>query len=197
MTTYLNTHDMLDSLQTRIPDKSTATRANMLAWLNDAMRAVVNEPREWEFLKKTASLTITDSRITLPDDFGRVISIQIGSEFCFTQSDELTEKQAFDVTNGIYPNYAGYLCDLTYITFYGSFTGTTAVLTYLIQMNADYADVATATIFPIEFGLLLKRSVMSVYKEGNEEPSATLSVQLDAKELRTMKILDNRKKGTP
>jgi hypothetical protein len=193
---FVQPKTILDNVLTRIPDNSAAMRAKCLIWLNEAMRGLTSEPREWEFLKKTAAaLPITANQITLPVDFGRVVSVQVDKTF-LTPDEELTDEEAFYVDQSGGATIAGYTVETTTLTLHPTATGT-ATLSYVSGMPTDYIDDAIDTIFPIEFQNLLTRSVLAVAYETESDEMTPGALQLASVELAKMKRLDNKRKATP
>jgi hypothetical protein len=191
---FLATKSILDATQTLIADQSAAYRLKMLTWLNLAMQTVVNQPRDWEFLKKTASLPVTSNAITLPADYADFESLTVGDYF-FTTADQLTGAEAFESVES-----AGFVIDekAGTITILPATEETTVTLAYKGTMPAaDYADDTTATIFPQEFKPLFVRILKTISNEVDVEDQYTVSLQLSDTDLRTMKALDNKRKALP
>lgn len=192
---FVQPKTILDNVLTRIPDNSAAMRAKCLIWLNEAMRAVIYEPREWEFSKKTVAGTITTNQITTPADFGRVLSITVDTTF-LTPDEELTAEEAFDIDQAGGDNPVGYTIDSGVITLHPAAADGPATLAYVAGMPTDYIDDAIDTIFPIEFSNLFTRAVVSVSYELEVDERTPTSLQLTAVELSKLKRLDNKRKAT-
>lgn len=189
---WLTTKSVLDAVQSRIVDQSDNLRAKMLVWLNIAMQQVLNEPRDWEFLKKSASVTVTNSVITLPADFGDFLSLECGDYFYTTES-QLTPDE-------VIMEYEGFVIDelLGTLTIYPATIEVTATLKYKAAFPVtDYTDGTGATLFPAEFRPLFTRYVMTVRDEFDAEAEASMSFKLDQLELKKMKALDNKRKAVP
>jgi hypothetical protein len=197
--TFLTTKSVLDAAQSMIVDQTAAMRLRMLNWLNLSMQSLVNEPREWEFLKKTASLPITANVITLPADYSDFGSLTVGAYF-FTSEDQLTASETFQssATGGAVPS--GFVIDekTGTLTIIPATTEVSVVLGYKGALPAGgYTDSTTATIFPEEFKPYLVRCLMTLRNEFDEEGQFPLSLQINVAALRAMKALDNKRKAVP
>ena len=192
---YLTTKSVLDCLPTRVRDNSPTLRVKAASWLNTAMQDVLNE-RSWVFLEKTAALTITDSAITLPTDFGREVFIKNGL-YIFTTADRLTHSDAAraDAAGG---EPVGYTIGTDTITFHPTATGS-ADLSYVAALPADgYVDGTDPTIFPVEFKPLFERCILTAFYEYDvDNDRLPIGLQLDAKMLRNLKRADNQRKAVP
>ncbi|MDD2898988.1 MAG: hypothetical protein PHI31_09775 [Desulfuromonadaceae bacterium] len=196
---FLTTKSILDATQTLIADQTAAYRAKMLTWLNLAMQTVINQPREWEFLKKTAPLPVTSNVITLPADYADFESLTVGDYF-FTRADQLTDSEAFESVESAGEIPEGFTINeqAGTITIVPATEETTVTLAYKGTMPAaDYADDTTATIFPQEFKPLFVRILKTVSNEVDVEDQYTVSLQLSSADLKTMKALDNKRKALP
>lgn len=196
---FLTTASVLDTTQTMISDQTAAMRARMLSWLNLIMQMVVNEPREWEFLKKSAALPITANVITLPADYSDFESLTVGAYF-FTPRYMLTAAEEFQVTadGGTVPT--GFVINekTGTLTILPGTAETSATLAYKAGMPAtDYTDGATATIFPAEFKPLFVRYLLTARNEFDEEDQLPISLKLSSGDMKTMKTLDNKRKAIP
>lgn len=196
---FLTTAGVLTATQTFISDQTAALRLRMLTWLNLAMQSVINEPREWEFLKKTASLAVTSNVITLPTDFADFQSLTVGDYFLVPEN-MLTDTESFEVleTGGTIPlgfsinEMAGTL------TILPGTTETTVTLAYKSGMpSTDYTDDSTATIFPLEFRPMFVRHLLTLRNEFDVEDQTIMSAQMSMAELKAMKKLDNKRKAVP
>lgn len=184
---YCNTKAIMDSALTRIQDNSTGMRTRLLSWLNDAMRSIANYPREWEFLKVSATLAVTANKATLPADFGRVRSIEAG---VYRLADPLSDDDVFNEA-------IGFTVDATEITLSGLPDATSIVLKYLATMTADYADGTANTIFPLEYQDYFIRYLTSSAYEYDKDNDIIPSMLIQKEELKQLKALDNLRKPRP
>ena len=196
---YLNTAKLLDDVQARIQDQTVNLRAKLLIFLNEIAQDIANIPREWEFLKRTATGDLSGGVIAIPADFGRVVSIRITSgtnNYFFTPDEELTEEEYFyTTTNNAETTPVGYMVDMNNITIAPSAAGT-YILSYVATVP-DYDDSSADTLFPSEFGNLLKQGTLMKYYEYDKDGRYTASNILYNQEMGLMKHLDNRKKPLP
>ena len=192
---YLTTKAVLDAVFSRLRTNSVEHRARMVSWLNSAMLQVVNEPRAWNFLEKTATIAIADNIIPLPDDFGTENNIRIG-DIILTPRHIITDIDAFYADLTAPTSLIGYSVQETGIEFHSSATGN-AILNYTARV-ATYTDSADATVFPTEFLPLFERAMLTAWYEYDVDADRLpLSFQLDARMMQQMKALDNRRKGMP
>lgn len=192
---YLTTKTVLDSFFSRVKDNSPTLRTKAVHWLRNAMRDVLNE-RAWVFLEKTETLSIVDSAITLPTDFGKEVFIKNGI-YLFTTADRLTPSNAA-LADSCGGEPVGYTLSPTAITFHPTATGA-ADLSYVATLPAGgYADGTDATIFPDEFEPLFERYLTTCFYEYDaDDAKIPVGLQLDAKMLRTLKKSDNQRKAVP
>ena len=192
---YLTTKSVLDRVFSRIKDNSSTLRVRMLGWLNSTMQDAVSK-REWTFLEKTVSLTITDNAITLPVDFDRELFIRNG-QYIFTVGDRLTAYMAAeaDIAGG---EPYGYTLDATSLTFHPSASGTAELTYQAVFPAAGYEDGTIPTIFPINWLPVFERCMITAFYEYDVDADRLpLSLQLDAEQIRAMKKLDNQRKAIP
>lgn len=191
---FLTTKSILDATQTMIVDQTTAMRGKMLVWLNVAMQMIINEPRTWGFLSKTALLPVTANVITLPVDFSDFDNLTVGA-YLFGNADMMTAAEAF-IATGDRP--LGFTIDerLETLLIIPGTTETTVTLAYKAGLpTGGYTDGTTTTIFPQEFLPLFIRYLLSARNEYDEEDQFTLSLQMSTNELNTMKKLDTQRKA--
>jgi hypothetical protein len=186
---YLNIAGILTDTQTHIIDNTTTMRAKLLNWLNDVIRGFLSEPRSWWFLRKTATVTVTSGVVTLPADFGELVSIACGS-FIFTPVNNLTYEEQFE-------GGSGYILTATTLTLYPTPSETSATLVYTVSTATDFTDVATETFLPRECAPYLKRQLLAVYYEYDNDERLSMAYQLAATELRKLKAIDNLRKPVP
>lgn len=193
---YLKAKDILDKVATRIIDDSAETRVRMMSWLNDGMRSILREPREWWFLRGEASIAVVSGAMVLPSDFGEVVAIELGSTI-LGKNNLLSTKEAFDWEQSGGNVAAGYTLDATNLYLVPAPTNGTAVFTYIKKQTTDLTDVATDTIFPIECAEYLKRFVLTSFYEFDVDDRLPYSRQILEVELRALKAYDNRQKPIP
>ena len=192
---YLTTKSVLDRVFSRIKDNSPTLRVRMLGWLNSTMQDAVSK-RQWTFLEKTATLTITDNSVTLPIDFGYELFIRNG-EYLFTVGDRLTPFMAAeaDIAGG---DPYGYTLDETTLTFHPSASGTADMLYSAVFPAAGYDDGTTPTVFPQYWLPVFERAMLTAFYEYDVDADLLpVSLQLDAEQIRTMKKSDNLRKAIP
>lgn len=191
----LNTKDILDAALSLTPDNSSAFRAKAVGWLNEIVRDILNQPRQWEMLKTSTTLPIAANKITLPANFGEVRSIQIGSLYFLTPDEQLTEEEAFAVIQAGGGDTLGFTITDTEITFVPGATGS-AILSYEKGVATPYAD-DVATIFPDAFSNLLIQGVRKLAYQSDVDDMYGPSVKLYDREMKVAKDYDNRMKPMP
>lgn len=187
---YCNTAAILTKALSKHPDDSAAFRVLALGWLNEVVRDVLNQPREWAFLAEPHTIAIVNNTITLPNGAGEVAYVKVGDFYLSL----LTEVEADDVdTNGIMYGYT--ISHDNIITLYGTTTATTAEVKYNPDITADLTDVVTDTVFPIQFeNLLVIGTRTHIYdydkdgRYGKEEAKYSIAMG-------QVKTLDNRRKA--
>lgn len=191
---YLNTTALLNDIQKSLTDESDDGRVRLLSYLNAAMYGILYEPREWQFLKVKTTVKITNNRIFLPFDFGRLEYITLGTSYFFDQSNLLTPLEAFSIADTNSALVGGITLDATANTLNfvpSAGAETTGVLHYISTMNDDYADSTEETIWPVQVSNLLQRMVLTQWYEFDSDDKVALSAQLEAAELRKVKAWDN------
>jgi hypothetical protein len=194
---YIKTKNILDDLMYSMPENTPEIRRRMLSWLNASMQGVIAEPREWNFLRRSSTLTVTNGAITVPADFDRVTGIG-SSDFSWymDNSNQLSNEDAYrcDASRTSWP--MGWTLDPTRTTITlhpATLTGTVTLL-YQAGWPGDYPDSINDTIIPTEFTNLLQRAVLSNFYETDQNTDmAPISLQLDQLELKRMRALDNRR----
>lgn len=192
---YLNTAAVLTKALSKSTDGSAAFRTKALGWLNEVIRDVLNQPRTWEFLKDSVSLSIVANQIVLPNGASEIICMTIGDTLLSPQN-QLTEIDAFAIGTGG-NSLSGYTLDSdNTVTFYPGATGACA-LRYEIDRTADYADNSSDTIFPLTFENLLVTGVRAHIYDYEKDGRYTKEMMLYDAEMRKMKSWDNRRKPAP
>lgn len=190
----LTPDEILDKVQARITDQSAAMRVKLLGWLNEIMHDVVNQPRNWQFLKKSASIAVAANALTLPADFGTLTSVQVGDRF-FTPDEALTDEEAY-FWNQITGEAEGYTISGSTLTFVPGTSQTSATVKYNAVV-ADVIDDTTATIFPQEFRNILIAGTLMMFYEYDHDDNYGSQVQLYQMEMKKLKALDNKKTPLP
>ena len=188
---YLTAKAVLDQVFSRIKDNSATLRVKMLAWLNSIVIDIAND-RPWNFLEKSATITIANSTIVLPDDFSTESSITVG-DIILTPQNMLNAPDAFywSQSSG---TLVGYTINESGIVLYPTTTGT-AILDYTARVGG-YSDDTTATVFPTEFLPLIERALLTAFYEYDVDTDRMpTSFQLDAKMLSSLKRFDNQRKS--
>lgn len=192
----LTTSDILDGALATIQDDSTAIRTKMLGWLNLCFQRLALD-RDWPFLNKTCSLTVTANQITIPVDFASFVSASQTGNFFLLPKNQLTDEEAWKYASGVVGSTIpiGFTNDGTHITFYPGATGTVS-LKYQ-QIVPTYTDAATDTLFPTQLGNLFHRACLDFYYEYDMDERAAMSYQFDQAELKRVKYWFDRQKPMP
>ena len=187
----ITTAQILDLALSKVTDNSAGARAKMLVWLNAGMQQIAML-RDWSFLKKDATLTLTNGYSVWPADFQTAISYTIGTD-CVYANARMTPK---DKASARYGNTYGYRIDedLAGFTLYPA--PDSCVLGYKIVVPT-YADDSTATVFPVEMLNLFARAVVTDFYEYDTDERAVSSVQLYQMELKAAKKWDNQQSALP
>jgi hypothetical protein len=193
---YVNTKNVLDAALSMAQDNSSTLRSRAIYWFNEVKRDVLNQPRQWWFLKKTASIAVSSNAITLPADFSQLVSIEIGDKF-FTPDEALSEEEVFNNTDedAVNPEPMGFSLSPAAITFCPGASGT-AILTYTPEISASYAD-NEVTIFPIECEQLFIEGVRFKYFYFDKDSRMTAADIIYKGEMSALKTLDNKRKAMP
>jgi hypothetical protein len=199
---YIKPKALLDDLMFSLEDKSPERRRQCLSWLNATLQSILNEPRDWQFLHRSTTLTITSNTVTLPDTFQSLETVKVDGVFCLTPANALTRKESWMMADipATYP--VGYEISGSTLTFIPGTTETSCILEYQTGWpTTDYNDANTDTIIPQYFTNLVQRAILSNIYEFDREDFAAGSLQLDAIEMKKMKAWDNRltpqSKSTP
>lgn len=193
---YCNTKDILDKALSKVQDSSADLRSKALGWLNEVMRDVLNQPRDWKFLHAvTASVTITSNTITLPDTAAEIVYMKVG-DYMFTMDDQLTEEEAFAYEDDTSTDPEGWTRIGAVVTFLPGATGT-CELKYEATLTAEYTDSTSNTIFPNVFKNLLMTGVRMHYYDYDKDGRYGKEVALYQREMDMVKAWDNRLKPMP
>lgn len=172
--TYLNGAGILDKVLLFLSDNSATMRAKCLGWLSMA-GVDISERRPWKWLYQTAaSQTITNSVLTLPNDYRMFVSITFSDQGTYEFTESLT-------TLTFTPSVpAGVTCDMTYV-----------------PVVADFADTSTATIWPyysrnaLVFGTLANAFMFE------KDPALAIYPEQYEKEIAKFKEADNMQTAIP
>lgn len=187
-TAYCTTSAILDSVMLEITDQGLRTKA--LAWLNQAIRDVLNQPREWKFLEVVAPLVIVNNQIAMPQGAAEIVYIKVGDTF-YGPDNQLTDEAA---QSGLFPGYT--LAPDGTITFYPDATGT-ADIKYEAGLTTKYADNTNATIFPIQFeNCLISGTLLRCFKFDKDGRFSSEAAIFEY-QLKLCKAWDNTLKPSP
>ena len=186
-------HDALSLQQ----DTSAAMRAKALRWFNVVAQKLAAE-REWECLKTSVALPVTDHAVLLPEDFGQfeyAQSTATGSEFFLGRRHILTaaEFSRYQVGDSTVPQ--GIFFTATNAIFRPGTTAETVDFRYH-RLIGDYADNAD-TPWPIIFRPLFMRAVTDFVYEYDADERVAMSYRLSADDLARIKVWDGRLKPKP
>lgn len=184
---YCNATAILNKALSKVQDDSDEFRLLALGWLNEIVRDVLNQPREWAFLNDTVDLAVTANQITLPNGVSEIVHIDLGGTF-YLPADMLTDPEAALDRTGYTINKANI------VTFYPDTTEVSATVKYKPYVTADLADVATDTIFPIEFENLFLTGVRVHIYDYDKDGRYGKEEQKYAMAMSNIKTLDNRRK---
>src|SRR6185369_17990768 len=96
---YCTTDGILDAVMLELTDQGLRTKA--LAWLNQTIRDILNQPREWKFLETVVPLVITDSQCALPSGAQEIVYIKVGDTF-YGPDNQISDEEA---QSGLYQGY--------------------------------------------------------------------------------------------
>jgi hypothetical protein len=197
---YINPKTFLDGILLKVQDNSTQMRSRFLDYFNASCRELADEPRDWHFLRKTSTVTVTSGVITKPSDYDRFVSITNSSDFFLKRNDLLTSEEAFqmETTYGTGTGIPkGIVETLTTLKLWPIPTDTSASLTYVQAVPGTYLDVTTATVFPKRCVEWLRRRCLTHYYEYDQDERFVPSQVLLEKEIFALKYWDNRQEGLP
>lgn len=196
MPIYLNTEAVLDKALTKVQDNTPELRAKALDWLNEVRTDIHNQPRLWNFMRGTTTLTVSDNAITLPNGVSEVISLE-GDTFLLTPQHILSETEAYLLSNQTADTPQGYIKypDNT-IQFFPGATGS-VIVTYEANANTDLADSPNNTVYPKELENLFILGVRMHYYDYDKDGRFTKEVVLYQDELSKVKAWDNQLKALP
>lgn len=190
--TYLNITTLLDQIQLRIIDNSTATRERLLAWTNEAMRELVTDTRDWRFLLASTTGTPSNNQLDLSalTDYERINSIY-STQFCLYPPDRASSGTISAGTSGGVPvnfSESGQI-----FTFYPG-CGSETITAVYVKTFTDYTDTSQTTIFPDQCRNALIRMVLATFYEFDADDRAMGAYQLKEAELKKLRDWDNRLK---
>jgi len=186
---FLTTKSVLDAVMLEVTDNSDAMRVKALAWLNQAVRDVLNQPRAWKFLEAVEVLSISNNQITLPAPASEVVYLKVGDSM-FVPHDQLSDLEALD-------GCVGYTRDTDgTITFEPGASGS-CELKYETGLNTKYADSEDSTIFPVELeNLLISGTLLRCFKY-DKDGRFPAETELFKYQMSLAKSWDNRLKPLP
>lgn len=187
----ITTAQILDMAQSMVTDNTATSRAKMLTWLNVGMQDIASR-RDWLFLQKTATITLTDGYSDWPVDCQRPVSFTIGDE-CIYPSDRMSDQ---DEARQIYGGYLGTRVATDADGFTVSPAADSCVLKYIITVPT-YTDSATETVFPVEMMDVLWRLCVVRFYEFDFDERTPGAGQMFEQSLRLAKKWDNKHKPLP
>lgn len=191
----LNTTAILDQFESAITDNTPELRARALVWLNILFKRIAQE-RDWNFLKKTATLAIASSKVALPTDYKRIVYCQ-GDTWQLTDEHRYSQQELFALRQTTAETPTGWYNDSQYLYFApAGTTSTTCNLTY-IQSVPTYTDSAADTLFPDESELLVIRMLIASFYEYDFDERYPTAVQAVGAQMRDFKHWDNLQKPIP
>lgn len=196
MPIYLNTTTVLDKALSKFQDNTTELRTKALSWLNEVRTDIHNQPRLWNFMRGTTTLTVSDNMITLPNGVSEVISLE-GDTFLLTPQHILSETEAYLLSNQTATIPQGYVKypDNTLYFFPGA-TGS-VIVTYEANANTDLADSSNNTVYPKELENLFVTGIRMHYYDYDKDGRYTKEVMLYQDEMSKAKAWDNQLKALP
>ena len=196
MPIYLNTTAVLDKAMSKWQDSTAELRTKALGWLNEVRTDIHNQPRLWNFMRGTTTLTVSNNTIALPSGVSEIISIE-GDNFFLTPNDMLSETEAYLLSNQDSDIPYGYVKypDGTLTMFPGA-TGSVEVV-YEANANTDLTDSANNTVYPKELENLFITGIRMHYYDYDKDGRYGKEVALYQDEMSKAKAWDNQQKALP
>jgi hypothetical protein len=193
MSTKLTPVSILDNVLAKIQDNSDEIRVKMLGWLNNVIQRLSLEP--WDCLKKTStSLTITGNAITLPSDFGSIMSVYQTDNFCLTKDNQLSAEEIYAIGTGV-DIPLGFVISNSTLTFYPEATGT-CIVDYLLEVPSCIDD-STQLVFPVQFRPLIERACLTHYYEFDADDRINVSASIETAEFGRLKEWNYKTEALP
>ena len=183
---YCTTKSILDAVMMEAP-VSTGLRIKALAWLNQAIQDVLNQPRTWACFELPADVAITLNVAIMPSGASELVHIQLADVFYYPK-DMLTDQQAVEGKSGFILTPGGT------ITFYPSTAETTCKIKYEVGVTTDYADNSSNTIFPWWFKNCLIAGTLMRCMENDKDGRFSSKTQMFQYQLSLCKAQDNKLK---
>jgi hypothetical protein len=206
--TFLTGAGIIDDAMSIIRNNSTSVRLKMLRWTNIVAQklAVV---RPWTFLGNgTAIITPVSNVLSLPADYGEIVTLQASGVFTLDCRHRLTPGEAQRADNaatGLSRPYGftesivsatdgqGVITRTPKITLHGYGFTDPVTVNYTIEPGA-IADSAILTCWPTKCRPIFQRALIDGFYEYDMDERAALSYQLNAAELSELKKWDNSQK---
>ena len=182
----ITTSDVLTNVQAYLTDNSTAARGRALTFLNMVMKRMPSM-RDWNFLIKKTTDTITENGISVPDDYARFISIT-NNDWFIDRDDQCSIEDSIAISNTSNIPYLWYKDgDTIYLIPYA--TGN--VTFRYIQTIPTYTDSTTDTIFPDECMPYLVAATLAQFQLYDADERSAIYLSQAESELRQLKHWDN------
>ncbi len=193
---YMNVAAVVTKALSKAQDDSAEFRAKFVLWFNEISRDVFNQPRDWAFLQTPATITIIANQITLPIGASEIVTMEIG-DVILTRDNQIGPLKAFKYRDDTGTTPEGYtLAAGNVVIFYPGASGN-CILNYEAEVNTDYTDVATDTIFPIEFESLFITGLRMHSYDYDKDGRYSKESALYEYEMLKIKEWDNRRKPKP
>lgn len=187
----LTTAQILDMAMSMITDNTAEARSRMLTWLNTGMQDIARL-RDWQFLHKTATLTLTNGQSDWPVDCAAPISFTVNNE-CIYPTDRMSDKDLADMRYG---GEYGYRVATGQDGFTVYPAADSCVLRYKIRVPA-YTDGTDATVWPIEMLDVFWRLCVVRFYEYDFDERTPGAGQLYERAIAQAKKWDNQQKPLP
>lgn len=169
-------------------DDTAEMQDRVLAWVNSEITRLV-KMRPWQFLKASATITLTNGTGTFPADFGSLNAIVYGTT-CLYPSDRLTDEYLAEEG---YMGKPGFTQTLTGFTVYPS----TDSITLSYQKAVPLYVATDTTILPDEMIDVIVRGALNAAYEFDMDERVQSSYQVYSQVLKEAKKWDNSLKGKP
>lgn len=193
----LTTDSILSGVLSRIRDNSTQMRTKLMGWMNELLQTLALN-LDWKFLESTATLTVSENKVALPDTYGRFRFVS-GENFFLAPGHRLPEERAYYThRRGDYTlsgtATVGFTDDATHLYFHPQASGVVTLGFY--RTIPEYEDGDT-TILPDKFKPLIVRSLLSAYYEYDVDERALPSLALDKEALAALTKDEYRQRAIP